>query len=115
MNPAEDYILKQANPYKMILLHLQAVIESVIPELDLKFKYGLPFYYFNGKPFCYMNVSRKKGYVDLGFAKGNLITVWTDYHVIENRKKMISLRYFTMDEIREDILLDVLKDARSLY
>ena len=45
MNPAEDYILKQDEPFRSILLHLQIVIETTIPEVELMYKWKVPFYY----------------------------------------------------------------------
>ncbi len=51
MNPAEDYILNQQEPYRSILIHLQVVIENTIPDAELKYKYKIPFYYINNKPF----------------------------------------------------------------
>jgi len=39
MNPAENYILNQPEPYKTILLHLQILVEHTLPELELKYKY----------------------------------------------------------------------------
>ena len=45
MNPAENYILNQFEPFRSILLHLQVVIEHTISDVDLKYKYRIPFYY----------------------------------------------------------------------
>lgn len=115
MNPAEHYIIKQPEPYKEILLYLQLKIEQAIPNLELKYKYRLPFYYLNGKPFCYFNASHKKQYVDVGFCKGKLIEVHQEYLVTENRKKMVSLRYENIEEVDNQILIDVLDVARKLY
>ena len=67
MNPAEDYILNQPEPYRSMLMHL--LIEHTIPEAELKYKYKIPFYYIFGKPFCYFNASHKKQFVDVGFGK----------------------------------------------
>ena len=75
MNPAENYILNQPEPYRSILFHLQVVIESTLPEVELLYKYKIPFYYINKKPFCYLNASHKKQFVDLGFWKGNKIQI----------------------------------------
>ena len=108
MNPAEKYILECNEPYKAILLYLQAVVEGTLPALDLKYKYRIPFYYLNGKPFCYFNASYKKEFVDVGFCKGNEIKIHQDQHVVEKRKKMISLRYKSLQEIDEHVLVDVL-------
>ncbi|WP_368662250.1 DUF1801 domain-containing protein [Zobellia laminariae] len=67
MNPAENYILDKPEPFRSILLHLQSVIERTVPQVDLKFKYRVPFYYINGTPFCYLN--QTKDYIDLGFGR----------------------------------------------
>ena len=55
MKPAEEYILKQPEPFKSILLHLQVLIESNFQDLELKYKWKIPVYYINGKQLCYMN------------------------------------------------------------
>ena len=115
MNPAENYILNQPEPYQSILLHLQVIIESALPEVQLLYKYKIPFYYIKKKPFCYLNASHKKQFVDLGFWKGNQIQIHQEHLVTENRKMMVSLRYQQLEDINEAILIEVLKKAASLY
>jgi hypothetical protein len=113
MNPAEEYILNAKEPYRSILLHLQLVIETVIPELELKYKWHLPFYYLkNNQGFCYLNQS--KDYVDLGFTRGAHLTKHHTKLVSEGRKHMRSLRYFNLDDIDDEVLIDVLKEAYSV-
>ncbi len=112
MNPSEEYILQKQEPYRSILLHLQATIESTIPEVDLKFKYKIPFYYIDGRPFCYLNQS--KNYVDLGFWNAAHLTEHLEYMTTAGRKIMRSLRYKSLEEIDNDILIGVLKDAHSV-
>ena len=112
MNPAEDYILQQSEPFRGILLHLQAVIEHTIPEVDLKFKYRIPFYYIEGRPFCYLNQS--KDYVDLGFWNAAHLSVHTEVMVKEGRKIMRSLRYTSLEEINDTVLVEVLHDAYAV-
>ena len=115
MNPAENYILHQPEPYRFILLHLQVIIEHACDVLELKYKYNIPFYYIKGKPFCYLNANHKKQYIDLGFWKGNQIQIYQEHLVTENRKMMVSLRYKALEEINDKILIEVLKEAQSLY
>lgn len=114
MNPAESYILNQPEPFKEILLYLQSVIERNVPSVELKYKYRLPFYYVEGKPFCYMNVSLKKRYVDVGFWNAAHLTVHPDKLVGQDRKIMRSLRYMALQEIDEQVLIDVLMDAYAV-
>ncbi|MGK0211575.1 MAG: hypothetical protein ACI9D4_001906, partial [Polaribacter sp.] len=42
MNPAEDYIINQPEPYRSILLDLQILVESTLPEIELLYKYRIP-------------------------------------------------------------------------
>ena len=112
MNPAESYILDQPEPYRGILLHLQLVIESVVPAAELRYKYRIPFYYLEGKPFCYLNQS--KDYVDLGFWSSAHLSAHLEHMVTAGRKVMRSLRYKSLEEIDEAILIAVLQDAYSV-
>ncbi len=109
MNPAEDYMLKQSEPFKGILLYLQTVIEGEIPGLELKYKYKIPFYYLEGRPFCYLNQS--KDYVDLGFWNAAHLSVHLEKMETAGRKMMRSLRYKSLQEIDQHVLIEVLENA----
>ena len=109
MNPAEEYILNQDEPFKSIFLYLQTVIEKTIPGLELKFKYKIPFYYLEGRPYCYLNQS--KDYVDLGFWNATHLTVHLEYMETAGRKMMRSLRYKTLEDVDLKVLKEVLQDA----
>jgi hypothetical protein len=114
MKPAEEYILNQPEPFKSILMHLQILIETSFPEVELLFKWKIPFYYLNDKPFCYLNPSKKKGYVDVAFWASAHLTKYNEHLISENRKVVKSLRYRTIDDINEEILLSVLEEAHQL-
>ena len=109
MNPAENYILNQPEPFRSMLLHLQSVIEITVPEVDLKYKYRIPFYYIKGRPFCYLN--RSKDYVDVGFWNAAHLSVHLELLCTEGRKMMKSLRYKSLEEIENEVLIAILKDA----
>lgn len=117
MNPAEKYILDQVEPFKSILLQLQLLIEATIPGLELKYKWRIPYYYLNGNPFCYLNVS--KGYVDVGMRVGSHLTTYYPFMISEKRKIMKSLRYHSIEDIDADILAEILlllkKDLEEFY
>ena len=113
MNPAENSILNQSEPYRSILLHLKAVIEHTIPSAQLVYKWRMPCFYLDGKKmFCYMHQS--KDYVDLGFWNAAHFKKNTEYLVSEKRKRIKSLRYKTLEDINETILKEVLLEAYSL-
>ena len=112
VNPAENYILNQTEPYRSILLHLRSVIEHTVPDVDLKYKYRIPFYYLDGRPFCYLNQS--KDYVDLGFWNAAHLSIHLEYMTTAGRKVMRSLRYRSLEEIDDKILTEVLQDAYAV-
>ena len=107
MKPAESYILKQTEPYKTILLHLQAIIESVAPESELLYKWNIPFYYCNGIPLCFLNKS--KDYVDLGFWHFKHMEKFEDRFVEEKRKSIRSLRYKTLEAIEDEVVVYIIQ------
>ena len=114
MKPAEVYILNQPEPYRSILLHLQMMIESTLPQVELKYKWNIPCFYIGKSPICYLNASHKKQFVDIAFWNSVHLTKHLNVLISEKRKVVRSLRYATLEEIDNNILTDVLKDAYSV-
>ena len=110
MKPAESYILNQPEPYRAILLHIQMLIESSFLGVVLKYKWKLPVYYLNDRPLCYLNVSQKNGFVDVGFWASAQLS-YNEHLVTEGRKVVKSLRYFSLEALDEKILLTALEEA----
>lgn len=113
MNPAEKYILLQKEPWRDFLLQLKVLVEKQVPEAELLFKYGIPFYYLKGRPFCYLLASRK--YVDLGIVRGNRLTNNLDNLEKGKRQTVRSLRYKDPDDFDLEVLQTVLDEAAGLY
>ncbi len=109
MNPAEEYILKQSEPFKSILLHLQVVIETTLPDVELLFKWKVPFYYVGKSPVCYLNVT--KGYVDVGFWNAQYFTEHLEKLESDKRKYVKSLRYNKIEDIDDHVLIEILEQA----
>ena len=114
MNPAEEYIVSREEPYRSILLHLKAVIESVIPDVDMKYKWGIPCFYDGKHPICYLNASYKGKYVDIAFWNSAHLTKHVELMYSEKRKVVKSFRYSSLEEINDAILIEVLQEASSL-
>ncbi|BAO76620.1 DUF1801 domain-containing protein [Winogradskyella sp. PG-2] len=107
MNPAEAYILKQPEPYKSILLQLQAIVEAVAPDSELLYKWRIPFYYCNGIPLCFLNQS--KDYVDLAFWHFDKMDQFTEHFTDAKRKSIRSLRYKSVEDIKDEVVVYVLE------
>lgn len=114
MNPAESYILNQPEPFRSMLLHIKSVIEYVIPDAEIKYKWKIPCFYVDKSPICYLNVALKKNFVDVGFWNATHLTKHLDKMVSENRKVVKSLRYSTLEEIDNIVLTAILHDAYAV-
>ncbi len=115
MNPVEIYILKQDKSHQSILLFVRQIIFETFPEINEKFKYGIPFYYYKQKPFCYLNIPKKKKYVDVGFVKGFQLSNKQDVLVAgNNRNSVKSIQYSTLSEIDFNILKEILIEASNI-
>ncbi len=114
MNPAEEYILDQSEPFKSIILHIRMVIERILPDVELKYKWNIPCFYIGKSPICYINASHKKQFVDLGFWNSAHLTKHLDKMVSEKRKVVKSLRYRALEEIDDSVLKEVFLEALSL-
>ena len=113
MKPVEEYILKQKEPLRSILLHLQILIEANFSEIELLYKWKLPFYYLKGKPLCYFNATKKR-YVDVGFYSKTDIKKYHEFLISEKRKAVKSLRYYKVEDINKEILVSVLLEAYEI-
>ena len=112
MNPAENYILLKPEPYRSLLLDLQVLMEHTVPEAVLLYKWHLPFYYLNGKMFCFLNF--RKTFVELSFPKGVLLDDPNNQLTAgENRKNLRSLRYYKVEDIDAEIVIGFLKEMKN--
>ena len=109
MNPAEAYILRQAEPFKSMLLETQMLIEQTLPKLQMYYKWGVPVYYSDNCPICYLNVT--KGYLDICFWVRKNFKVHLDVLISKNRKFVKSLRYTPPQQIQYEILIECLEEA----
>ena len=115
MKPTEEFILRQPQPYQAMILHVLAVVEQELPQSELLFKWGIPYVYFKNKPFCYFAPNHKKGFLDVGFAKGFELKRNQEVLVDEKRNTVKSLRYFSIETIDHILLIDVISEAKSRY
>ncbi|MBN8642376.1 MAG: DUF1801 domain-containing protein [Flavobacteriales bacterium] len=115
MKPTEEYILRQSAEFQQILFYVITVVEQELPDAELLLKWGVPYFYYKKKPFCYLAPNKKRGFVDVGFAKGFQLKLHQDVLIDENRNTVKSLRYFKIDSVEDAVLREVIKEAKLLY
>lgn len=73
LNKIEEFYDKQIEPNKSCFLALRSLTLNYSNEIQELVKYGLPFYYYKKKPFCYFWKDKKTNEPYVGIAKGFLI------------------------------------------
>ena len=115
MNPVEEYFLNQKEPLQSTMLYIRQIIFETLPNVEEKYKWKIPFYYYNGNGICYLNILKNTNYVDLGFIDGfKLSNKQGILKAGSNRKMVKSIEYHSLESINVKLLKEVLLEASQL-
>ncbi len=115
MNPIEQYFLNQREPLQSVMLYLRQVILETLPEVEEKYKYKIPFYYYKGKPLCYLNILKNTNYVDLAFVNGfKLSNKQGVLQAGRNRKMVKSVTFTSLESVNVKMVKELLQEAISI-
>ena len=70
MKQLDDFYLKQDEPVKGLFLALRKIILKQDPEITHVLKYGMPFFCYKGKMFCYLWIHKKHKQPYIGIVEG---------------------------------------------
>ena len=73
LKPADNYFMQKEEPIKSCLLFLRDYILKQDENITEAWKYGMPFYCYKGKIFCYLWVHKKYNQPYLGIVEGKAI------------------------------------------
>ena len=109
----DNYYLKQEEPYKSCLLALKDIILGLDTDITPEWKYGLPFFYYKKKMFCYFWKDKKTQEPYIGVVKGSEI----EHPLLEagDRKKMKIFRVNPNQDIDVKSVQEILCKAMTLY
>ena len=86
LRPIDNWFLEKEEPIKSYLQFLREYILKQDSGITEAWKYGMPFYCYDGKMFCYLWVHKKYGHPYIGIVEGKQIK-HPDL-VIEKRARM---------------------------
>ena len=113
MRETDDYFLKQEEPAKSCLLFLRHYILTYKAEISEGWRYGMPFYFYKGKRFCYLWVQKKSRVPYVGIVDGKLL-----HHpelIQEGRSRMKILLIDPQKDVPLKTLRTVLDASLKLY
>ena len=113
LSPIDDYVLQKEEPIKSCLQFLREHILKQNANITEAWKYGMPFYCYNKKMFCYLWVHKKYRQPYIGIVEGNNIS-HPDL-VMEKRARMKILLIDPAKDIPLKKVDAILKAVLALY
>lgn len=113
INPIDNYYLQQNEPVKSCLLALKELIMQQDKQITHEWKYGMPFFCYKGKMFCYLWVSKKTKQPYLGLVEGKHFT--EEFLIQEKRSRMKIMLFNPEKDLPVTKIKLVLKQALDLY
>jgi hypothetical protein len=109
----DNFFLKQDEPTKSCLLAMRDIIMAFDDEITSAWKYGMPFFCFRGKMFCYLWVHKKFEQPYVGIVEGRRIN-HADL-IIEGRSRMKIMLLNPKKDLPVRKIKMILKQAIKLY
>jgi hypothetical protein len=113
MNHLESFYLNHKEPNQSCLLALKNIILTHDKNITSEWKYGMPFFYYKGKMFCYLWVHKKFKKPYIGFIEGIHLN---DANLIQENRARIKIMLFNPNEdLPKELIELILEKAIKLY
>jgi hypothetical protein len=109
----DQFYLNFEEPVRGCLLALKEWILQSDPEVTAEWKYGMPFFCYKGKMFCYLWVHKKLRQPYIGFVEGNRMD-----HPQLLQEKRSRMKIFMLDANKNlplKTIQSLLKEALQFY
>ncbi|MBS1600995.1 MAG: DUF1801 domain-containing protein [Bacteroidetes bacterium] len=113
LKPLDNYYLQKEEPVKSCLQFLRAHILKQDIHITESWKYGMPFFCYKGKMFCYLWVHKKLLQPYIGIVEGKKIN-HPDL-IIEKRARMKILLIDADKNLPMKKINTILKEVIALY
>jgi len=112
LRPIDDYFLQKDEPLKSCMQFLRERILKQNSNITEAWRYGMPFYYYKGKMFCYLWVHKKFKLPYIGMVDGQLI----DHPELmqEKRARMKIMLFDPSEDIPVEDMDNILNQAIKL-
>ena len=113
MKELDNFYLKQDEPVKGCLLALKQIILSQDKEVSNTWKYGMPFFCYKGKMFCYLWYHKKHKQPYIGIVEGSRFD--EPFLIQEKRSRMKIMLLDPNEDLPLQTIDNILKKALNLY
>ncbi|WP_295712191.1 DUF1801 domain-containing protein [Mucilaginibacter sp.] len=111
--PLDNFYLQRDEPIRGCLLALREIILKQDEAVTATLKYGMPFFCYRGKMFCYLWVHKKLLKPYIGIVEGHRF----DHPslIIEKRSRMKIMLFNADEDLPVETITDILKQCIELY
>lgn len=113
MKQLDDFYLKQEEPVKGIFLALKEIILKQDPDITNTLKYGMPFFCYKGKMFCYLWINKKLKLPYLAIVEGKHFD--EVFLIQENRSRMKIMLLNSDEDLPLQQIESIIQKAINLY
>ncbi|RKR05205.1 uncharacterized protein DUF1801 [Flavobacterium sp. 90] len=113
MKQLDDFYLKQEEPIKGIFLALKEIILKQDTDITNVLKYGMPFFCYKGKMFCYLWTHKKHKQPYIGIVEGKHFD--ESFLLQENRSRMKIMLFNTNEDLPLEQIEVIIQKAIKLY
>lgn len=109
LNELENYYFSLPEPDQSTLLYLRQYVLGRSKKITEHFKFRTPFFYYNGKMFCYFSIEKKSKRLYIGFVRGYLMN---HKALISGNRTQIKVYYIEKDkDVKQGELKQLLNEA----
>lgn len=113
MKEIDNFYLQQDEPIKGCLLALREIILSQDSDITNALKYGMPFFCYKGKMFCYLWVHKKYKQPYIGIVEGKRFD--EPFLIQEDRSRMKIMLFDPNKDLPLKTIKTILQKAINLY
>jgi len=113
MKQLDDFYFNQQEPLKGTLLALKQIILKQDKDITNVLKYGMPFFCYKGKMFCYLWVHKKTKQPYIGIVEGKHFD--EAFLIQEDRSRMKIMLFNSDEDLPLKQIESVLEKALNLY
>jgi hypothetical protein len=113
MNNIDDFYLKFEEPIKSTFLALKDIILNQDQEISMSWKYGMPFFSFKTKMFCYLWLDKKTQQPYIGIIEGKH---FEEKFLIQGNRSRIKIMLFDPNsDLPIEKIKQIINKAIQLY
>ena len=113
MKELDNFYLQQDEPIKGCLLALKQIILSQDKDVTNALKYGMPFFCYKGKMFCYLWYHKKHKHPYIGIVEGNR---FDEPFLIQGKRSRMKIMLLDPNkDLPIATINDILQKALNLY